>query len=112
MVQGDAGRIPNTEVLGRKEALYAVVGELRAAQPARRELFKSVVINNSSTVNCDGRVSERAGLLKREGGPERMGWVDYVVLASATAGHAGVCSTDHHFGGFQRIVRAKLPAKA
>lgn len=95
----------------RRYTPSSVIGELRTLHGESFFKIKSVVINNSSTVNCDDRISERAGLLKREGGPRRMGWVDYVVLASAIARHAGVCSTDHHFGSFRRIVRVKLFAK-
>ena len=100
----------------RRYTPSSVIGELRNLHGESFFKIKSIVINNnnnnsSSTVNCDDRISERAGLLKREGGPERMGWVDYAVLASAIAKHAGVCSTDHHFGSFRRIVRVKLLAR-
>lgn len=86
----------------------SVIGELRNLHGENFFKIKSVVISNSTTINCDDRISERAGLLKREGGPRRMGWVDYVVLASAIDRNAGVCSTDHHFDRFRKVVRVKL----
>ena len=88
-----------------------VIGELRNLCNDGFYRIKSLVISNSTAVNCDDRISEQAGLLKKKGRVRKMGWVDYVVLASAIVKDAAVCTTDHHFDSYRGIVDAKLFAK-
>lgn len=89
----------------------SVIGELRNLYNDSFFRIKSLVISNSTTVNCDDRISEQAGLLKKKGRVRKMGWVDYVVLASAIVRDAVVCTTDHHFDSYRGIVGVKLFAK-
>jgi len=83
----------------------AAIGELRKI--IRDERFfkvKAFVLQNSETVPCDDNISELAGQLKKDSKVKRVGWVDHIMVATAKVKTLTVCSTDHHFDGFKKII--------
>ena len=83
----------------------ATIGELR--KNIRDERFfkiKAFVLQNSQTIQCDDNISELAGQLKKDTKVRRIGWVDYIIVATAKVKDLTVCSTDHHFEGFKKII--------
>jgi len=83
----------------------ATIGELR--KNIRDERFfkvKAFVLQNSETIQCDDNISEFAGQLKKDSKNKRIGWVDFIIVSTAKVKRLTVCSTDHHFNEFKKII--------
>lgn len=87
----------------------AAIGELRRIYRDHQYFkIKSFVVTNSETIQCDDNISELAGQLKKDKSGTRIGWVDFIIIATAKVKNLTVCSTDHHFDQFNKIIDIQI----